>query len=99
MDDPNTVIHQSGDISNLVLFLDKLNNLYLKLINERSLNDLFSKATDILKEVLNWENVSFLLKDDQLINIFNEEEKGLGLSVYIDKYYFLIVKPNQKFNK
>ena len=49
--------------------------------------------------MLNCTNIIFLMKDKQIISIFNEEGKGYGTSVYVDDKFFVIAHYNKRFNK
>lgn len=99
MDDPDTVIQEHSSVTNLVLFLDKLNSHFSKILSATSLNDLFADAADILKETLNCSRVTFLMKNRQVINIFNEEDRGFGTNIYIDEHSFVIANCNRKTGK
>ncbi|CAI2375155.1 unnamed protein product [Moneuplotes crassus] len=98
-DDPETVLNQTHEVSNIVLFLGKLNKLFTKLITCNSLNNIMTEIEEILKQILHCNRVSFLLKDEEVIKIFNEEDKGLGQNISIDNYGFVLVSPNAKFSK
>ena len=98
LDDPELVIQQLGDVSNLVLFLDKLNKLFLRITNCLTLNGLFSEMNGILKQILHCDKISFLLKDEEIIKYYNEEDKGFGQSIFIDQHLFVIANPTSKFN-
>jgi GGDEF domain-containing protein len=99
MDDPDQVLHTDTDCTNLVLFLDKLNKLFVKMSHCHTANDLLYEATKILKEVLNCDNVIFMMKDEQFISIYKHENKGTTRSIYVDEFLFSIANPNSKLNK
>lgn len=64
-----------------------------------SLNNMMAEISTILKQILNCERVNFLLRDEELIKIFTEENKGFGQNITVEKYIFLLVAPNSIFNK
>jgi len=93
----DNVIQENGNVTSIVLFLNRLNEYYIKISNETTINDLFEISSDCLKEVLNSYNVTFLMKDKFIINIYTEENRGFGTNIMVDEQYYVVARYNRKF--
>jgi hypothetical protein len=79
-----------------------LQKLYIglsRLAKEVKINDIFDSASDLLKELVKWDQVTFLLTDGYAIQAFDQEKQGILTNITINEVPICIASYNQKYTK
>lgn len=77
--------------------IEKIYNDFLKLVPIKDVNDIFEKSSDVLCSTLKWEQVSFIMLDPNLIEIFESEDRGFVTHIIIDHCPMVIAHQNTQF--
>lgn len=93
------ILRSATHLYNSSTLLQKIDKLWMKLQKWDKINDLFDKAHDIIKDLIKWERVTFLVFDLMLVEIFNNEDRGFLYNILIDQQMFYIARYNQKHHK
>ena len=77
--------------------VEKLHNDFSKIVPIKDINDVFDKSEDILWSILKCEQVSFIMIDPKLIEIFEAEDRGFVTHILIDHCPMVIAHQNTQY--
>ena len=80
-----------------ISLIEKMYNDFTKLVPIKDINDIFEKSSDILCSTLKWEQVSFIMIDPKLIEVFEAEDRGFVTHILIDHWPMVIAHQNTQF--